>query len=1691
MSHSRSAVGFEKRVAEAITRLGKVAAVDVAKEFFPEPTRPQISQVSVAIKRLEAKGVVQRVGKVGRKAFYSVKEVAGLAGQSSVTVLRATPPGIRPIEPLRPEEPIVRPIPAEPVEPPPIEPAILEFEIPKEESIEEVAVEIPVKVEHAAEQPKCEPATIKPARAARCGSMLSHPARRGHIFLARPPHRSYLTAFLALAVIVAGLGVVQFFMPTASVIAPPEEISLRFAAEDDNFFYSVSNQDGGLSNVTVSLLLPPDSNITGTGEAVTEATDEGVRLTWQLAELPAGAIQMFNFTGDATGQAVLYAAGFGTPDQRIVTANATVEIGESQSPYELSIGCTSDIQCGGSNPSDPLNDTFIEKKYPDRNNGRNPLLKVDNEKYNIKRTLVQLPLPPIPQGATINSAILILVKDGSSEGLNVSAHKVTTSWLEEKTTWKKATSTAYWNSTGGDFDATMLDSIIVTQGNNQNVTWNITAAVQQWIDGTSPNYGILLKAAQEGAYSNDKKEEKFRSSQNAGKEPRIEVNYTNVTYDTVPPNVTLVAPANGSSNTSGVMSFVYKVTDASNISVCKLLLNSSVSQTVSSPAKNINQYFTQNMSAGSVNWAVNCTDAYGNTGVSETRQLTILPGFSFQENSTDSSGHHWITEVIIRDSNGTVVYNSTSQGVLTNIPQGVYNITISPQEAGAPVINLTFVDVTVTGATNMQVDFEQLTKDITLLDPSILYNYLFSLDLGLNVKFDHIEYTRIAEGPNLYKCRWFDFDSRQCLGQWVKIRSDLVPGDVYVQVLRAASDPAFGEGSDKFVLTNITIGGLFSDWDAVLDNAAQVTTDGVSGINDLDTVGNAARDLTKSAFTWNEMYLFMYFRRFASPGPGITMVAYIDVNSDGLLNQSIDRVARFHWTSNGDYDFNLGHYNASNGVADPLTGDGVDEPGNFINNTLIEQNIHGGSNDDLELEVRLNWTLLNVTPGTPLKFHISSARGDASILPAQIEDNMNVSDSMLSDVDISPDRSGGAKAGAWIAYNHTVLNKGNIADTFDITAASSAKFNFTMSYANGTALVDTDGDSQKDVGRLAPGSNVTITVNITVNATAPVGTTDFTNVKAMASLSVVSDSVLDTTTVGNLAVFPPRFGRIANNTVISYNHTIRNNLASSPVVDVNATNSHGWSITLYYANGTQLTDTDGNGRPDAGNLSAGSEVNITVKVNVPNVALGTMDTTYVMANSSVNPLTDSGQVKDTTTVALRVEVEPDHADVAGIGSYVFYEHDIYNNGNISDTIDILKSSSMGWAVQLFKADKVTPLVDTNGNSTPDSGLLEGSGGSAKIVAKISVPMTATEGQKDITTITGVSAFNSSYRDIATDNTTAEILVIYNDSARTFKDTNFIINETVYAKAFGLSFANVRFVWVDGNATVVRTSPNIPVDADGQATDQFTTNTSHAPGNWTLVLTRTTGREITRTNFLVIEINPPQVTNVTPAAGSAFNTSMIVKITANVTDDTEVDRVFARVRLPNTTILDVAMNNSIGGAYYSGNFTATDLAGVYNVTIIANDTYGNVNGTETTWFNVNPPTLIAISLVNNMVDFGNIAADATNSTSDGSPLPFRIRNDGTVKVNITVSSTTLWSSEANPTPNYRFAANTTPEEGLAYNGACSLTSFTNAPSVATLFFCFLDFVDGGDEAELEVNVTVPAAESDGNKNSTVTFIASQA
>ncbi|MBI4449371.1 DNRLRE domain-containing protein, partial [Candidatus Woesearchaeota archaeon] len=133
-----------------------------------------------------------------------------------------------------------------------------------------------------------------------------------------------------------------------------------------------------------------------------------------------------------------------------------------------------------------------------------------------------------------------------------------------------------------------------------------------------------------------------------------------------------------------------------------------------------------------------------------------------------------------------------------------------------------------------------------------------------------------------------------------------------------------------------------------------------------------------------------------------------------------------------------------------------------------------------------------------------------------------------------------------------------------------------------------------------------------------------------------------------------------------------------------------------------------------------------------------------------------------------------------------------------------------------------------------------------------------------------------------------------------------------------------------------------------------TTIGDAPGMWnvTIIANDTSGKLNTtvRSNFTVNDVTSPLVTNVSPTAGRIFNQSSNVSIAANATDNYAIDTVLANVTLPNGSIrLITLLNNSGNIDIWNNTFTETNLTGIYNVTIIANDTAGNVNRTVTTFF----------------------------------------------------------------------------------------------------------------------------------------------
>jgi hypothetical protein len=86
----------------------------------------------------------------------------------------------------------------------------------------------------------------------------------------------------------------------------------------------------------------------------------------------------------------------------------------------------------------------------------------------------------IPAGSTIDDATLTVVALYAS-GQTVDVYRVTADWGESSVTW---------NSFAGAYDPVVVGTFSGTYGAN---SVDVTPLVQAWVDGTAPNFGVLLK----------------------------------------------------------------------------------------------------------------------------------------------------------------------------------------------------------------------------------------------------------------------------------------------------------------------------------------------------------------------------------------------------------------------------------------------------------------------------------------------------------------------------------------------------------------------------------------------------------------------------------------------------------------------------------------------------------------------------------------------------------------------------------------------------------------------------------------------------------------------------------------------------------------------------------------------------------------------------------------------------------------------------------------------------------------------------------------------------------------------------------------------------------------------------------------------------------------------------------------------
>jgi hypothetical protein len=107
----------------------------------------------------------------------------------------------------------------------------------------------------------------------------------------------------------------------------------------------------------------------------------------------------------------------------------------------------------------------------------------------IARAYLQFNLSAIPTGVDIVSADLKLYHNSSTgtTDLTIRIHKVTSSWQENTLTWINQP----------DYHPTPESSRLVNVDITDWLSWDITNLLQEWLDGSTPNYGLVLKDTDE------------------------------------------------------------------------------------------------------------------------------------------------------------------------------------------------------------------------------------------------------------------------------------------------------------------------------------------------------------------------------------------------------------------------------------------------------------------------------------------------------------------------------------------------------------------------------------------------------------------------------------------------------------------------------------------------------------------------------------------------------------------------------------------------------------------------------------------------------------------------------------------------------------------------------------------------------------------------------------------------------------------------------------------------------------------------------------------------------------------------------------------------------------------------------------------------------------------------------------------
>ncbi|MEK5763646.1 beta strand repeat-containing protein [Acinetobacter junii] len=238
---------------------------------------------------------------------------------------------------------------------------------------------------------------------------------------------------------------------------------------------------------------------------------------------------------------------------------------------------------------------------------------------------------------------------------------------------------------------------------------------------------------------------------------------------------------------------------------------------------------------------------------------------------------------------------------------------------------------------------------------------------------------------------------------------------------------------------------------------------------------------------------------------------------------------------------------------------------------------------------------------------------------------------------------------------------------------------------------------------------------------------------------------------------------------------------------------------------------------------------------------------------------------------------------------------VHNTGNVTEAFNISvnkNSLPTGSIVELFKADGVTPLTDTNGDGVADTGPIA-SGATYQVVAKVTLPSSYSSTTPISTILTSTPVTNSTGTDtinLVIDKVVASTVDLHNGDAT--NSTGTVVGAS--GKDTGQ--------FIDTKSTKPGQATNFPltIDNKGATGDNYNLSTSPTlPTGWTVQYYladgagNPTGAPITNTGNIPSGGSVKLVAVVTPPANApAGDQEVIFKVSSPATGLTDVmsDRV---------------------------------------------------------------------------------------------------------------------------------------------------------------------------------------------------------